>query len=97
MQVTAGKPYPLGATPDVAGTNFAITARDAHKVVLCLIDLDGQETQLELSDKTGTTWHIHVADVGDGQRFGWRIHGPWEPANGLLELRLANNPFCSAL
>ena len=83
MQVTAGKPYPLGATPDEAGTNFAITARDAHKVVLCLIDLDGQETQLELSDKTGTTWHIHVADVGDGQRFGWRIHGPWEPANGL--------------
>ena len=83
MQVTTGRAYPLGATPDAEGTNFAITARDAPQVVLCLIDPDGAEQQIPLTEKSGTTWHIHLGGIGHGQRFGWRIHGAWDPAAGL--------------
>ncbi|MFC0581910.1 glycogen debranching protein GlgX [Micrococcoides hystricis] len=83
MKVSTGRAYPLGATCDEEGTNFAITARDAEQVILCLIDEDGREEQIPLTENSGTTWHIHLSGVGHGQRFGWRIQGPWDPDAGL--------------
>lgn len=84
FETTAGVPYPLGATPDDDGTNFALSVgEDAEKVELCLVDADGAETCVELTERSGNTWHAHVAGIGDGQLYAYRVHGPWDPAAGL--------------
>ncbi|MEO9247709.1 glycogen debranching protein GlgX [Citricoccus nitrophenolicus] len=84
FETTAGVPYPLGATPDDDGTNFALSVgEDAEKVELCLVDAEGAETCVELTERSGNTWHAHVAGVGDGQLYAYRVHGPWDPATGL--------------
>ncbi|WMY78063.1 glycogen debranching protein GlgX [Citricoccus sp. I39-566] len=84
FETTAGVPYPLGATPDDDGTNFALSVgEDAEKVELCLVDAEGAETCVELTERSGNTWHAHVAGVGDGQLYAYRVHGPWDPAAGL--------------
>lgn len=82
--VDVGRPYPLGATVDETGTNFAVAlSREAEGVELCLIAEDGAETRLPLAERHGSTWHAHVAGVGHGQRYGYRVHGPWDPTRGL--------------
>ncbi len=82
--VDIGQPYPLGATVDETGTNFAVAlAREAESVELCLVDEDGVETRLPVVERHGTTWHVHVAGVGHGQRYGYRVTGPWDPSRGL--------------
>ncbi|MDX2340263.1 glycogen debranching protein GlgX [Micrococcus sp. M4NT] len=82
--VDIGQPYPLGATVDDTGTNFAIAVgREVEAVELCLVGEDGTEERIPIEERHDTTWHVHVADVGPGQRYGYRVRGPWEPARGL--------------
>lgn len=82
MKLTTGYPYPLGATFDGVGTNFSIFSEIAERVELCLFDDDDNETRLELEEVTGYCWHGYLATAGPGQRYGYRIHGPWDPENG---------------
>jgi isoamylase len=77
-----GNPYPLGATWDGMGTNFSIFSEVANRVQLCLFDEEGQETQIDLPEVTAFIWHGYLPNVGPGQRYGFRVHGPWEPENG---------------
>ncbi|BBU23002.1 glycogen debranching protein GlgX [Mycobacterium xenopi] len=79
--VWPGNSYPLGATYDGAGTNFALFSEIAEKVELCLIN-DGTETRITLDEVDGYVWHAYLPGVGPGQRYGFRVHGPFEPAAG---------------
>ena len=76
-------PYPLGATPLDAGTRFAVHAPHADRVQVCLIDDTGREQRVDLPDHTFGVWHGTVPDVGAGQRYGYRAHGPWRPRDGV--------------
>ncbi|BBY08515.1 glycogen debranching protein GlgX [Mycobacterium noviomagense] len=80
--VWPGNNYPLGATYDGAGTNFALFSEIADKVELCLIDNDDTETRINLDEVDGYVWHAYLPGVGPGQRYGFRVHGPFEPAAG---------------
>ena len=82
-QVWPGSASPLGSTFDGAGTNFAIFSEAADKVELCLIDQDGTEERVELTEVTAHVWHAYLPNVTPGQRYGFRIHGPYEPEKGL--------------
>ncbi|MCU1349450.1 MAG: glycogen debranching protein, partial [Acidobacteria bacterium] len=82
MQVWPGQPFPLGATYDGAGTNFSLFSEIATRVELCLYDDGGNETKVELPETTAFCWHGYLPNVGPGQRYGFRVHGPWEPQNG---------------
>lgn len=83
LSVWPGTPYPLGATYDGAGTNFSVFSEVAEKVELCLIGDDGAETRINLDEVDGFVWHAYLPAVAPGQRYGFRVHGPWEPAEGL--------------
>jgi isoamylase len=78
-----GSAYPLGATYDGVGTNFALFSEVAEKVELCLFDEDGAETRIHLEEVDGFVHHGYLPSVGPGQRYGYRVHGPYEPAQGL--------------
>ncbi|QPK82653.1 glycogen debranching protein GlgX [Corynebacterium qintianiae] len=80
--VWPGSAYPLGSTYDGAGTNFAIFSAVADKVELCLIDKQGVETRVELEELDNFVWHAYLPGVTPGQRYGYRIHGPWDPQSG---------------
>jgi glycogen operon protein len=82
MEVWPGSPYPLGATYDGSGTNFALFSEIAQKVELCLFDADGRETRVELPEVDGFVWHAFLPGIEPGQRYGYRVHGPYDPANG---------------
>jgi isoamylase len=77
-----GQPAPLGATFDGAGTNFAIFSSTAERVDLCLFDEHRSETRIELTEVDGHIWHVYLPDVGPGQRYGYRVHGLWDPQSG---------------
>jgi len=81
--VWPGTPYPLGATYDGAGTNFSVFSEVAERVELCLIDEHGAETRIDLDEVDGFVWHAYLPEIGPGQRYGFRVHGPWDPAAGL--------------
>ena len=80
--VAPGKSYPLGATFDGVGTNFAIFSEVAEQVELCLFDSAGHETRHVLPEETAHVHHGYLPGVGPGQRYGYRVHGPWRPAQG---------------
>lgn len=82
MKILPGSPHPLGATWDEEGTNFALFSANAESVELCLFDDDGNETRIELHDRTAFVWHAYVPGVRLGQRYGYRVHGPYEPERG---------------
>jgi glycogen operon protein len=82
VKIWPGTPYPLGATYDGAGTNFSVFSEVATRVELCLFDDNGNQTCVELPEMTGFIWHGYLPNVGAGQRYGYRVHGPWEPENG---------------
>ncbi|AKE39482.1 Glycogen operon protein GlgX like [Corynebacterium camporealensis] len=81
--VWPGSPYPLGSTFDGAGTNFAIFSDVAEAVDLCLIDREGNEERIRLEEISAHVWHVYLPNVGPGQRYGYRIHGPYRPEEGL--------------
>ncbi len=80
--VWPGSAYPLGSTFDGAGTNFALFSGVAEGVELCLIDDDGAETRIPLEEVDNHVWHAYLPGVQPGQRYGYRVHGPWDPENG---------------
>src|SRR5262245_52365085 len=82
MRLSAGSPQPLGATIDSNGTNFALFSVHAEKVELCLFDGEHERERIALPERTGDVWHGHVAGIGAGQRYGYRVHGPYEPEQG---------------
>ncbi|MDA0251548.1 MAG: glycogen debranching protein GlgX [Actinomycetota bacterium] len=81
--VWPGNPYPLGATFDGAGTNFSVFSEVADRVELCLIDDRNRETRIELDEVDVFVWHAYLPAVAPGQRYGFRVHGPWDPSTGL--------------
>lgn len=80
--LTAGQPSPAGATYDGKGVNFTLFSQHAERVELCLFDASGAETRLTLPARTGNIWHGYLAAVKPGQRYGYRVHGPWAPKEG---------------
>jgi len=78
-----GSAYPLGATYDGVGTNFALFSEVAELVELCLFDEAGTETRLRLEEVDGFVHHGYLSGIGPGQRYGYRVHGPYEPEQGL--------------
>jgi isoamylase len=84
MQVWPGNAYPLGATWDGSGTNFALFSEVAERVELCLYDLGGEsgETRIELTEVDGFVWHSYLPGIGPGQLYGYRVHGPYDPRQG---------------
>jgi isoamylase len=82
MQIWPGKPYPLGATFDGSGTNFSVFSDLAERVELCLFDDHNHETRIDLPESTALCWHGYLPNVRPGQRYGFRVHGPWAPENG---------------
>ena len=94
-----GNPYPLGATWDGRGVNFSLFSEYATAVELCLIDEAGEETRIPLKRRTAFVWHCYLAGIGPGQRYAYRVHGPYEPERGLRfnpHVRLID-PYAKAL
>jgi isoamylase len=84
MRILPGLSYPLGATWDGQGVNFALYSENATRVELALLSEDGQrEERLRLAERTGFVWHGYAPGVGPGQRYAFRVDGPWEPERGL--------------
>src|SRR5262245_53929103 len=82
MESWPGRPFPLGATWDGEGTNFSIFSEHAQSVELCLFDDEGRETRIEVADRTAFNWHCYLTGIGPGQRYGYRVHGRYAPADG---------------
>ena len=83
LRVWRGRPYPLGATWDGSGVNFAIFSENAEHVDLCLYDADGgNEQRIRLIEQTDLVWHCYLPDVRPGQRYGYRMHGRYDPGSG---------------
>lgn len=80
--VWPGNPYPLGASYDGAGTNFSLFSEIAEKVELCLIDHGGGESRIPLEEVDGYVWHAYLPNINPGQRYGFRVYGPFDPAAG---------------
>ncbi|WP_101652578.1 glycogen debranching protein GlgX [Brevibacterium ihuae] len=99
MQVWPGTPYPLGATYDGTGTNFAIFSEPAEKVELCLFDQWGNEDRIELTEKDAYVWHCYLPQVEPGQLYGYRVHGPYDPDRGLRcnPNKLLLDPYAKAV
>jgi isoamylase len=83
IETWPGRAYPLGATYDGAGTNLALFTEVAETVDLCLFDDDGHESRVPLEEVDAYVWHAYLPNVGAGQRYGYRVHGPWDPGAGL--------------
>jgi glycogen operon protein len=83
FRVLPGVPYPLGASLDAEGVNFALYSEHGTGVVLCLFDESGSETQIEMLHRTAFVWHVYVPDVRAGTRYGYRVRGPYDPARGM--------------
>jgi isoamylase len=99
LEVWPGRPFPLGATSAADGTNFAVASEIAEGVTLCLFDKSGAEQQLPLNECDAGVWHGFVPGVGAGQRYGYRVYGPYEPANGLRcnPNKLLLDPYARAI
>ena len=94
-----GSPYPLGATYDGSGTNFALFSEVAERVELCLFDEAGTESRVALRERDAFVWHGYVPNVGPGQRYGFRVHGPYDPAAGhrCNPSKLLLDPYAKAI
>ena len=94
-----GSAYPLGATYDGVGTNFGLFSSVAERVDLCLFDADGTEERITLREMDGFVWHGYLLGIGPGQRYGYRVHGPYEPAAGQRcnPAKLLLDPYAKAI
>jgi len=99
MEIWPGEPYPLGATWDGSGTNFSLFSEVAQRVELCLFDEQGHETRVDLPESTALCWHGCLPGVKPGQRYGYRVHGPWEPEQGhrCNPSKLLLDPYAKAI
>ncbi len=99
MLIWPGRPYPLGATYNGAGTNFALFSEVAERVELCLIDPDGTERRVDLVEVDAFVWHGYLPAVQPGQLYGYRVHGPYDPENGHRcdPSKLLLDPYAKAI
>ena len=99
MKIYPGAPFPLGATYDGAGTGFSIFSEVAERVELCLFDSAGRETRIDLPEVTALCWHGYLPGVEPGQRYGFRVHGPWNPDAGQRcnPVKLLLDPYAKAV
>jgi glycogen operon protein len=102
MNTRPGSPYPLGATWDGAGVNFALFSENATGVELCLFDgpeSRREETRIPVTERTDQVWHVYARQARPGQRYGYRVHGPWDPANGhrFNPAKLLLDPYAKAI
>ena len=99
MKLWPGKPFPLGATYDGVGTNFAIFSEVAERVELCLFDADGTETRAPLTEMAAWVWHGYAPNVGPGQHYGYRVHGPHDTRRGRRSnpSKLLLDPYALAI
>jgi isoamylase len=101
MKIWPGKPYPLGATWDGAGVNFSLFSENATKVELCLFDgaNSKRETRIPITQQTHQVWHTYLPEVRPGQLYGFRVHGPYVPADGLRfnPAKLLLDPYAKAI
>ena len=96
---TYGVPHPLGVTYDGDGVNVALFSETATKVEFCVFDDDGRERRFELPDHTAHVHHGYVAGIEPGQRYGFRVHGPWDPHQGQRAnpAKLLIDPYALAI
>ncbi|MDH2913806.1 glycogen debranching protein GlgX [Kosakonia sp. HypNH10] len=82
ISLTAGSVSPLGAEVQSGGVNFSLFSAHAERVELCLFDAEGNEQRVDLPARSGDIWHGFLPGAKAGQRYGYRVHGPWQPAQG---------------
>jgi isoamylase len=94
-----GRAYPLGAHFDGAGTNFSLFSEVATGVTLCLFDDEGNEERVPVDEHDGFVWHIYLPNVSPGQRYGFRVDGPWAPEHGQRcnPNKLLLDPYAKAI
>ena len=99
VEVLAGQALPSGATWDGEGTNFSLFSEHAEAVELCLFDADGGERRVSVAERTGFQWHCYLPRVGPGQRYAYRVHGPWDPGAGhrFNPAKLLLDPYAKAI
>lgn len=99
MQIRPGSMYPLGASYDGAGVNFALYSQVAQKVELCLFDEHDAETRIEMTEQNSYVWHDYIPGLQPGQRYGYRVYGPYDPVHGLRcnPNKLLLDPYAKAI
>ena len=97
--VWPGHPFPLGATWDGGGTNFALFTEHAEGVELCLFDEEDNETRIPMTQRTALNWHCYLPEVGPGQRYGFRVAGPYAPEHGhrFNPAKLLLDPYAKSI
>jgi isoamylase len=98
-EVWPGRPFPLGAEWDGHGTNFSIFSENAQGVELCLFDDAGEETRIDITGRRALNWVCYLPGVGPGQRYGFRVHGPYAPDEGhrFNPAKLLIDPYAKAI
>lgn len=101
MKIWPGQPYPQGATWDGAGVNFALFSENATKVELCLFDAEGKRetARIRLPEQTDQVWHVYLPEMRPGQRYGYRVSGPYAPMEGhrFNPAKLLLDPYAKAI
>jgi glycogen operon protein len=102
MRIWPGRSYPLGATWDGAGVNFALFSEHATKVELCLfesVDATQELQRIPMSEHTDQVWHAYLPDVEPGQLYGYRVHGPYKPTQGhrFNPNKIVLDPYAKAI
>ena len=102
MKVWPGKPFPLGATWDGEGVNFALFSESATKVELCLFEVpegNKETARIAAPEQTGRVWHVYLPELRPGQLYGYRVYGPYEPAQGqrFNPAKLLLDPYAKAI
>ncbi|MFC4590424.1 glycogen debranching protein GlgX [Sphaerisporangium corydalis] len=98
-EVWPGEPYPLGATWNGVGTSFSLFSEVAERIELCLFDDAGTETRVDLPEVDGFVWHGYLPGIMPGQRYGYRVHGPYDPSSGhhCDPAKLLLDPYAKAV
>jgi glycogen operon protein len=99
LPIEHGSFHPLGSSWDGQGVNFALFSEHATAVELCLFDEQGREERIPVPWRSLYVWHLYVRGLGPGQRYGWRVHGPFSPAKGhrFNPNKLLLDPYARAL
>ena len=99
LRTRPGEPFPLGARWDGNGTNFSVFSEAAETVDLCLFDSDGREMRVPILERTAFCWHVYVVGAGPGQKYGYRVRGPWDPQRGLRcnHAKLLLDPYARSI
>ena len=99
LETWPGRPFPLGACWDGHGTNFALFAEHAERVQLCLFDENGEETPVEMPMRRALNWHVYLPGVRPGQRYGFRVFGPFAPDEGhrFNPAKLLIDPYAKSI